>query len=202
MLQISAPQATLIVAAITLIAGLIGWFGRGVTFLLHRWWTAAPKREGAAYLHSVVDLAGKMQASGMTMEEVRQFEAIMQAPTIAGSPGANEVVDSMSSADTEPAAFQTNVGMQTRTRAANDVADAALEQTVTDLHLIMGDRESELLDNAQDRWRAYREALVQCAYYKYEGGTHASLAAGLARLSETERRTAELRSQVEERLAR
>ena len=92
--------------------------------------------------------------------------------------------------------------MQTRTRAASDVADAALEQAVTDLDLIMGDRESGLLDNAQDRWRAYREALVQCAYYEYEGGTHAPLAAGLARLSETERRTAEVRSQVEERAAR
>jgi len=92
--------------------------------------------------------------------------------------------------------------MQTRTRAAYDVADAALEQAVTDLHLIMGDRESELLDNAQDRWRAYREALAQSAYYEYEGGTHAPLAAGLARLSETERRTAEVRSQMEERAAR
>jgi uncharacterized protein YecT (DUF1311 family) len=202
MLQITAPQATLIVAAITLVGGLVGWFGRGFTFLLHRWWTGAPKREDAAYLHSVVDLAGKMQASGMTMNEVRQFESIMRAPAVASSPGANEVVDSMSSAEAEPAAFQTNVGMQVRTRAAHDVADAALEQAVTDLHLMMGERESELLNSAQEHWRAYRDALVQCAYYEYEGGSHAPLAAGLAGLSETERRTAELRSQVQERAAR
>ncbi len=202
MLQITAPQATVIVLAVGLLTGLVGWFGRGFVFLLHRWWTGAPKREDAVYLHSVVDLAGKMRANGMSMDDVRQFESIMRAPTVASSPGANEVVESMSSTDTEPAAFQTNLGMQIRTRAAHDVAEANLEQALTDLHLIIGDREGELLDTAQELWRAYRDALVQCAYYEYEGGTHAPLAAGLAGLSEIERRTAELRAQVDERAAR
>ncbi len=202
MLQLTAPQATLIVAVIATVGGLLGWVGRAPTFLLHRWWTGAPKREDAVYLHSVVDLAGKMQANGMNMDDVRQFESIMRTPTVVSSPGANNVVESMSSTDTEPAAFQTNLGMQIRTRAAHDVAEANLDQALTDLHLIIGDREGELLDTAQELWRAYRAALVQCAYYEYEGGTHAPLAAGLAGLSETERRTAELRAQVDERAAR
>ena len=127
MLQLTAPQATLIVAVIAMFGALLGWVGRAPTFLLHRWWTGAPKREDAVYLHSVVDLAGKMQANGMNMDDVRQFESIMRAPTVASSPGANDVVESMSSTDTEPAAFQTNVGMQIRTRAAHDVAEANLD---------------------------------------------------------------------------
>lgn len=202
MFEITAPQATIIVTAITVVAGLVGWFGRGFTFLLHRWWTGAPRREDAVYLHSVADLAGKLRANGMTMDDVRQFETMMRTPTVASSPGANEVVDSFASVNSEPAAFQTNVGMQMRTGAAYDVANAKLDQAVADLQLIISDEESELLDNAQQLWRAYRHALVKCAYCEYEGGTHAPLAAGLAGLTETERRTAEIRAQVEERAAR
>lgn len=202
MLQITASQATLIVCAVSLMAALVGWFGRGLTFLLHRWWTGAPKREDAAYLHSVADLAGKLRANGMTMDEVRQFETMMRSPTVARSRGANEVIDSFSSTDTEPAAFQTNAGMQIRAKAAHDVATANLEQVVVDLHLMMSERESELLGKAQERWRAYRDALVQCAYYEYDGGTHAPLAALFMELAETERRTAEIKDQIEERRTR
>lgn len=71
MLQITAPQATLIVAAITLVSGLVGWSGRGLMFLLHRRWTGAPKREDAAYLNSVAGLAAKMKANGTALDEVR-----------------------------------------------------------------------------------------------------------------------------------
>lgn len=127
MFEITAPQATIIVTAITVVAGLVGWFGRGFTFLLHRWWTGAPRREDAVYLHSVADLAGKLRANGMTMDDVRQFETMMRTPTVASSPGANEVVDSFASVNSEPAAFQTNVGMQMRTGAAYDVANAKLD---------------------------------------------------------------------------
>ncbi|WP_394664300.1 lysozyme inhibitor LprI family protein [uncultured Sphingomonas sp.] len=94
------------------------------------------------------------------------------------------------------------MGMQSRTRAAHEVANANLEQAITDLHLVISEDEGYLLEKAQELWRAYRDALARCAYCEYEGGTHAPLAAGLAGLTETERRTAEIRSQVQERVSR
>ncbi|WP_298810218.1 hypothetical protein [uncultured Sphingomonas sp.] len=85
MLQITAPQATLIVLGVGLIAGFVGWLGRDSTFLLRRWWTGAPKQEQAAYLNSVADLAGKLRSNGMTLNDVHQFESIMGNPTVVGT---------------------------------------------------------------------------------------------------------------------
>jgi len=202
MLQITAPQATLIVAAITIVAGLIGWFGRGFTFLVHRWWTGAPKQEQAAYLNSVADLAAKLKANGTTLEEIGQFEKIMRKPSLASSTAATEVVEAIEERPDTYAAFLSNVAMKVRTGADYGVADANLEKAVVDLRLLLREKEREALEAAQERWIEYRRALEVCAGLEFEGGTHAPLAGMIAGLTETERRTAEIYSQVHERAAR
>lgn len=202
MLQITAPQATLIVLVVGLLAGFIGWLARGPTFLLRRWWTGAPKQEQATYLNSVADLAGKLRAHGMTIHDVRQFEAIMRNPAVAGTTGASDVVGALAEEAGEPEAFHSNVAMKARTGAAYGVADAHLEQALMDLRLLLGEREEEALEAAQARWREYRFALEVCAGLEFEGGTHAPLAGMMAGLTETERRAAEIRAQAEERSAR
>ncbi len=202
MLQITAPQATLIVAAITMIGGLVGWFGRGFAFLLHRWWTGAPKREDATYLNSVADLAGKLRSNGMTIDEVHQFEKIMRKPGLSASSAATEVVEAIEEEPDTYTAFLSNVAMKARTGADYGVADANLEKALVDLRLLFSDKENEALDVAQERWTEYRKALEVCAGLEFEGGTHAPLAGLMAGLTETERRTVEVRSQVQERAAR
>ena len=89
--------------------------------------------------------------------------------------------------------------MKARTGAAYGVADAHLEQALMDLRLLLSESEEEAWQAAQDRWREYRTALEVCAALEFEGGTHASLAQMMAGLSETERRTLEIRAQIEER---
>jgi uncharacterized protein YecT (DUF1311 family) len=202
MLQLTAPQATLIVAVVGLVAGFVGWLGQGSTFLLHRWWTGAPRQEQAAYLNSVADLAGKLRAHGMTMDDVRQFEAIMRNPAVAGTAGASDVVDALAEEAEEPDVFHSNVAMKARTGAAYDVADAHLKRALMDLRLLLGEREEEALETAQARWCEYRLALEVCAGLEFEGGTNAPLAEMMAGLTETERRTAEIHAKVEERSAR
>ena len=202
MLQLTVPQATLIDAVIGSLAAFVGWLGRGSTFLLRRWWTGTPKQEQATYLNSVADLAGKLRGHGMTMDDVRQFESIMRNPAVAATVGATEVVDGLAEAAGEPEAFHSNVAMKARTGAAYVVADAHLEQALMDLRLLLGEREKEALEAAQALWREYRLALEVCANLEFEGGTHAALAGMMAGLTETERRTAEVRSQFEERAAR
>lgn len=202
MLELTAPQATLIVAAIGLAGGLVGWLGRGLAFIVRRWWTGAPRQEQAAYLNSVADLAGKLRSNGMTIDDVHQFESIMRSPTLASSAAATEVVEGMAVDVSEPDAFHSNVAMKARTGAAYGVADAHLEQALMDLRLLLGESEAEALEAAQERWCEYRKALEVCARLEFEGGTHAPLAGMMAGLAETERRTAEIRAQVQERAVR
>jgi len=202
MFQLTAAQATLIAAAIGFAAGLLGWLGRGLTFVLMRWWTGAPRHEQAAYLNSVADLAAKLRANGMTLNEVHQLEVIMRSPTVASTTGANAVVEALAKDSEGPSAFQSNLAMKARTGAAYGVSEAQLKQALMDLRLLLSEHEYEALEKAQDRWREYRLALEECARRQFEGGSNATLAMVVSGLSETERRTKEILAQTDERSAR
>lgn len=191
-----------LVTVVGLAGVVVGWLGRGLAFVLRRWWTGSPKHDNATYLNSVADLATKLRANGMTIEDVRQLEAIMRNPTVAASDTANQVIEEMMDDVREPDAFQSYVAMKARMAAAHDVAEAKLEQALMDLRLLIAEHEGGALENAQDRWREYRTALGDCALREYEGGTHAPLAMIFAELSETERRTEEIRATIRERFAR
>lgn len=197
MLQVTSPQASLIVAAITLVAGLIGWFGRGFTYLVHRWWIDAPKKEQAAYLNNVADLAAKLKANGTTLDEVHQFEKIMRKPDLATSAAATLIVEAIADESVTYSVFVSNMAQKARTGADYGVADANLEKALVDLRLLLGVNEAAALEIAQERWNEYRKALENYAALEFEGGTHAPLAGMMAGLAETERRTAEIRSQVQ-----
>lgn len=188
----------LLVASMALVGGFVGWLGRGFSFVVKRWWTGSPKQDHATYLHTVADFGAKLRASGMTMEDVRQLEVTMRAPSVSSSCTAKLVVEEMN----EPEALNFNVAMKGRTGAAYEVAEAKLQQVLLDLQLLLNERENEALETAQQRWCEYRRALENCALLEYEGGTHAPLAMMFAGLAETERRADELRAQVAERSAR
>lgn len=198
--SLTAEQVTLFVAAGTLVGGLLGWFGKGIAFLLARWWTKSPKQEKASYLNTVADLAGKLRAQGMTIDEVRQFEEVLQSPSIKASQGATRAVEQL--ANKEPDAFNSNYGMKTRTAAELGVAEAKLNQALQDLHLLVGEDEWALTEKAQALWAEYRDVLAEAARIEFDGGTHAGLAAVLTALAETDRRSEEVRALVAERAAR
>jgi uncharacterized protein YecT (DUF1311 family) len=202
--NLTAQQVTLLIAASGIVGGFIGWLGKGVTFLLTRWWTGSPKQERATYLNSVADLAGKLRANGMTWDEVRQFEAVVQNPSVQSSLAATQVVEQLSAdADAiEPEAFQNNVAMKMRMSAAYEVANAKLNQALMDLRLLMGGAEWEQMEEAQKHWKAYRDGLECSALHEYEGGTNATLAMAFVGMAETERRADEIRAQVKERARR
>lgn len=191
----------IIVALIALAGATAGWFGRGLAFLLRRWWTGSPKQEHAAYLNSVADLAAKMRAHGMTLDDIQSLEAVMRSPMIASTAGAQAVVVELAK-PSEPAAFESNYAMKMRTGASIAAAEGRLRQAIVDLDLLIRDDERELFEKAQQTWEAYRTALRDRAYQEYAGGTHAGLAAGLVALGETERREREIRAEVDERARR
>jgi len=83
--------------------------------------------------------------------------------------------------------------------AAYEVSEAQLTQALMGLTLLISDKEAKALGAAQRKWLEYRRLLEICAALDFEGGTHAPLAASMTGLSETERRTAEIRAQVKDR---
>ena len=190
----------LLIAGVGFVGLVLGWFVNGLGFLLKRKLTGTPKTERAAYLNNVTDLAAKLRASGMTIDDVHAFEAVLRNPAVASSEAASNVIDH-DNFDDEPHAFHTNFAMKSRARAAYDVAEAQLGQALMDLRLLSGG-EDQKLDEVQECWVAYRTALENRELARYEGGTHATLALALAGLAETERRTEEVRAEVAQRSER
>jgi len=188
----------LLVAGVGLAGIALGWAVNGVAFFAKRKLTGASKTERAAYLNNVTDLAGKLRANGMTLNDVHAFESVMRSAPVASSLGAEAVVSELASSS-EPTAFSSNVAMKGRVGAAYQVAEAKLEQALLDLHLLLGENEHELLDQAQEAWAVYRRVLEDRSLREYDGGTHAPLAAVATGLAETERRTAQILAEVEER---
>lgn len=68
--------------ALTVGSGLLGWFGKGLAAVLWRWWTNASQQDKAAYYNSLADLGVRLQAAGMTVESVRELEAVMRDPSL------------------------------------------------------------------------------------------------------------------------
>lgn len=189
----------LLVAGVGLAGVALGWCVNGLGYLLKRRLAGTPKSERAAYLNNVTDLAAKLRASGMTIDDVHAFEAVLRNPAVASSEAATGVIDA-TDLDNGPSAFDTNFAMKTRARAAFDVAEARLSQALTDLRLLSGGDDPKL-DEVQDCWLAYRTAVENREMVKYQGGSHATLALALAGLAETERRTEEVLAEVAERSA-
>src|SRR5207244_644104 len=158
--------------------------GRGFAYLVRRWWTGAPKKEHVAYLTSIADLAAKLRASGMNIDDVRQLETILRSPAIASSEAAGEVVQPLVD-KSDPAEFQSNPALKARAAASYSVAEARLDQALMDLQLLISDGEWEIVEKAQKYWQGYRRALEDSALRQYQGGTHAPLAMTLAGLAET-----------------
>lgn len=190
------------VALIAFVGGLAGWVGHGFSFVLKRWWTGSPKHDQATYLSAVADLGVKLRTNGMTMEDVRQLEAIMRDPSIYSSSTAQQMVEEIAEDANEPDYFSSNVAMKARATAAYEVAEAKLQQSILDLRFLLNERENKALKITQQHWRDYRRAMENCALFEYEGGSHATLAMVFAGLSETQRRADELRAQVVKRSAR
>lgn len=200
---LSANQVALLVAGAGLLGGLIGWLGRGLGFLLRRWWTGSPRQERASYLNTVADLLAKLRVHGMTIKEVRELEEVIQNPSIGSSKAATQLVEQLvNDAADEPQAFQSNYAMKMRAGAAYDVAEARLQQALRDMQLLVSERGWECIKKTQEHWQAYRKTIEDFERLDFEGGTHAGLAAALAGLAETERRADEIRAQVDERARR
>lgn len=195
MWNLSDSQVALVVAVAGMLGGLIAWFGRGVSFMLQRKITDAKAKEDVHYIKEVVDLSERLTAAGMTIEDARQFEALLRVPNANHGDAARVAISTL----IEPTAFETNMGMKLRADAACQVARAKLTQVIVDLKLLLPEEEHGALDAAQVAWEAYLRCLEDRSYVQFEGASHSTLAMMITSLSETERRIEELQAEVMER---
>lgn len=204
----SDNELKLFITVFGAICAMIGFFGRGLAFMAKRAVSGSKRQEDATYMASIVEIGAKLKESGMTTNDVQQVLDIVGAPNILSSDAAVEavtgsgVVEKATPQMPQPAAFDSNYAMKTRTGSAIEVANAELSQALTDLELLVSDTEWKAMEIAQSHWRKYRDAISAYAYLEYEGGTHAGLAAGLVALAETERQATQIRSDVDERSRR
>ena len=150
--DLTSDQITLLVAAAMLAGGFVGWLGRGLSFLLIRWWTGSSKQEQASYLSALADLATKLRAHGMTIAEVREIERMVQDPTISSSETAAQVVEALAKDADEPEEFNSNIAMKMRAGAAYEVAESRLRQALTDLQILVPEHQWATIEKAQMHW--------------------------------------------------
>lgn len=191
----------IIVAFVGLAGIALGWGINGIAYFVKRKLTGASNAERASYLNNVTDLAGKLRANGMTLDDVHAFESVMRSASVSSSVSADKIVSELASTN-EPSVFHSNVAMKGRVGVAYEVAEAKLKQALLDLHLLLHDGEHELLEEAQEAWKVYRRILEDRSLREYYGGTHAPLAAIATGLAETERRTDQILAEIDERLKR
>ena len=77
-----------------------------------------------------------------------------------------------------------------------------MNQARVDLDLLLRPDERDAFETGQKHWETYRDALAEVARQEFAGGSHAPLAAVWAALSETDRRTAELREKIDDLISR
>lgn len=195
MWDLTDSQASLVVAGAAMLGGLVAWFAKGLAFMLQRKVTDAKAKEHVTYIRDVVDLSERLTTAGMTIEDARQFEALLRAPAANHGDAAKNAINAL----LEPAAFESNFAMKARAGAAYELAEAKLRQVLLDLEILLGEGEGEVLLAAQEAWEAYRKSLEDRALRQFLGGSHATLAMTITGLTETERRIEELRAEVDER---
>ena len=177
-------------------AALIGWFGRGLAFLIKRWFVGDKHRERLEYISQLADLKIKLRESGLNVEEVEEVAQLLKNPKSKASDKARAVVNEMKEDFQKFDPFDSNVAMKGRAGASYEVANAQLEQALVDLRLVVGE-DWPFIERTHEAWLVYRKSLEEWAYQQFEGGTHAPLSMTMAGLSETERRTAEIREEVD-----
>jgi uncharacterized protein YecT (DUF1311 family) len=203
---LSAPEVALLTLLVGGISAFLGWLARGASFVSKRWITGAARQEKASFYQAVTDIAAKMKASGARPEEIAEIAKLVTSEMRTGGTTAVEIITGEHGAKvddrSEHPAFWSNPAMKMRAGAKAAIATAQLEAALTDLRLLMTEHEQEYLEKAQSAWENFHQAQIDLAFTEYFGGTHASLAAELAGIAETEHRLAQILSEVADRKSR
>lgn len=187
------------------IFALLPIIGAVIGFGLTRWWTRASAHEKAAHLNNLADLRSKLQAGGVSISDIEDFEAHLLSGTQSDAEAVLAAVSGDSDQDVDldlPQQYWTTVAMNARASAKLASLDARLEEVLTDLGTLISDHENGELYKAQRAWRAYRARAMSYAASEYYGGTMAPLVGVAHGMTLTEERIAAIMADLADRKQR
>lgn len=193
-----------------LLVGL-GAVGRESLFLVRRYLSGASRKDHLEYLAGTATLVKTLKDAGVSMDELNSIAATIKRPSIrnnllpalnSGRPSQDEGGTVTLEAEQRYGYDGNNYEMKSQAGFDYQSAEVRLSITVRQLSERLCQDELEAFSRAQAAWTIYRDALAEASRAEYSGGTHAALAATLTAIAETNRRTAELNSDLQERLRR
>jgi uncharacterized protein YecT (DUF1311 family) len=190
---LSDAQTAALMGVMALIGGAIGFF-------VKRWLSESSAHERTALLSSLADLRAKMKSEGLDFAQIAEMERAVRG-TVNISPESAEALTGQAelNRDDLPAGYWTTVAMRSRAHARFAVVDAELEEALIELMTLVSNEEASELGRSHVPWKVYRKRQMSYAGARYPGGTFGPLYGTLRGIEVTERRVAELKSEIEAR---
>lgn len=171
---LTETDVSFLLGLLTLLAGAVGYFANRIL-------TGAGALERATHLNMLAELKSKMAASGLSVQDIQEFENELKrgddatATAVISAISPNEEV--AEDPDDLPQQYWTTAAMNARVSAQLRSLDAQLDETLTDLGTLLCEREVEALERAQRAWKAFRKRDMTFAASEYYGGSMATLVA-------------------------
>lgn len=171
------PQVT---AALIGLAGIIvGLLLRGIGSWLWHLATKGPTKDRAALIGTMADTIAKMKASGISQDDLDQFERYLKGKAEPGAvlaqPNLDVEVDTKSISyfeeGMEPFEPNTQMAMNLLAQAKAIDVEAQIHWRLNHLKEIAGKDQVELIDASQSAWEAYRDAQAKAATEPFTGGS-------------------------------
>lgn len=181
-------------AVATAILGGMGYLGK-------RWLTNASSQEKTTLYSDTAELMIKLRDAGVSLEEVKEFESGIRSGIRRTE--ASSTASSTASAKPEaPSKTWTQTHMNLQATTKFHTTDAQLNEALVELRGLLSDEEEAQMDEAQDRWAAYRNAEADFIASEFEGGSMQPLIRSGEGISLTEERLKRVRATIAERKSR
>lgn len=171
------PQVT---AALIGLAGIVvGLLLRGVGSWLWHLATKGPTKDRAALIGTMTDTIAKMKASGISQDDLGQFERYLKGKaepnSVIAQPNSDTRVDTKSISyfeqGMEPFEPNTQMAMNLLAQAKAIDVESQIHWRLDRLKEIAGEDQVEMIDAAQAAWEAYRDAQARVATEPFAGGS-------------------------------
>jgi uncharacterized protein YecT (DUF1311 family) len=142
-----------------------------------------------------------MSSGGVGFDQIIELENMVRGK-LAVSPETAEAVtgqDAAAQDDNLPPGYWSTAAMRGRGHARFAVVDAQLDEALTELATMVSQEEADELAKSHTAWKVYRKRQINYAYARYADGTFGPLYGTLHGIEVTERRIAELQTEIEAR---
>lgn len=213
LIELSAPQATLAVGAITVLAAVATLLLKGAGTVAWRWATGGALQDKARLYASMTETIGKMKAAGVSQQDLERFKAYLKGKAAPLEVLASKAGDTEQGAESlapwlhpeyyergmEPYEPETQVAMNMVAEAKVLDVEARMRHVLWELERQIDEEDKELLNTAQQAWEIYRDHQAKFSSQPFSGGSIRTLIEFSERRTLTVRRLAEVQADLDQR---